>query len=83
MSTNNYSNMSQCFGDGKCIHRKGHGYYNGYSKLYRCSYNCKLVKCFKCCEQSDPLWVLEINAGLCEKCLIKRRGNRIMDKIFK
>lgn len=74
--------MPQCFGDGKCITKGGYGYHNGYQKLYRCRYNCKLMPCFYCREISDPYWVLEKNAGMCIGCQKLKHNEKMMNKIF-
>ena len=74
--------MPKCFGDGRCIITGGYGYHNGYYKPYRCRYNCKLIKCLNCHQPSAPLWILEKNAGKCDKCLKLNHNEYIMKKIF-
>lgn len=70
--------MARCFGNGKCIKKRDHGYY----KPFKCPYNCKLVPCFFCKKNPMPLWMLEDNGGRCPHCVRIRHNEVMMQKVF-
>lgn len=72
-----------CFGDGRCIKKNSQSqYYGGFYKPFKCSYNCKLVKCYSCGNNPMPKWMLVERGGKCSGCLKIHHNTKMMQKVF-
>lgn len=70
--------ITKCYGNGKCIKMRNGRYY----RPFKCQFNCKLVPCNKCGNNSMPSWLLNKNNGICNKCHAFYHNQMIMQRVF-